>query len=252
MRFFDAHNHIQNYGTPAVADAAMRAAETAGVEGMLCNATGPGDWESVLALAGKYKGVTPCFGLHPWFLKEGAPGWLEKLEELLLRVPSCVGEIGLDGGKNAASPARQAAVFTAQLRLAKKLGRPASLHCVKAWGRMLETIKAEQPGPFMFHSYGGPLEMMPEFTGLGAYFSFSGAIMDGKREKLRRALLAAPADRLLFETESPEPDAPGWRAGPAGITEVVAAAAAALGRPEAELAQLSLENGKNFIQQIGG
>ncbi len=251
MVYFDAHTHLQNYASSGKLDGALEAAAAAGVETMLCNGTRVGDWEKVAELAAKRKGIVPCFGLHPWLLKVAAPGWLEALETILLRVPSCVGEIGLDGGKNA-SPARQAIAFTAQLRLAKKLGRPACVHCVKAWGPMLEIIKAERPGIFMLHSYGGSPEMMPEFTALGAYFSFSGAIMDSKREKLRAALKAVPADRVLFETESPEADAPGWRAGPAGIADVVCAASAVIGRTPEELAELSLANGKKFIKHIGG
>ncbi|HBB67830.1 MAG: hypothetical protein A2081_00925 [Elusimicrobia bacterium GWC2_61_19] len=252
MKFFDAHNHLQSYqARNKYSDAMRRAAET-GVELMLCNGTSPGDWEAVAALAAENRSIIPCFGLHPWFIKEGAPGWLEKLEGLLLRVPSCVGEIGLDGGQNATDLARQEGIFAAQLRLAKKLERPACVHCVKAWGGMLEIIKEEKPGPFMFHSYGGPAELMAEFASLGAYFSFSGAILDNKREKLRRALLAAPADRLLFETEAPEADAPGWRGGPAGIAAVITAAAGVLGKPAGELAELSLVNGKKFIEHIGG
>lgn len=245
--FFDAHDHLQAYSSKEASDEALRLAAQAGVETMLCSGTSPGDWEAVLALAAGNKGIVPFFGLHPWFLKEGAPGWLDALESFLLRVPSGVGEIGLDGGVNASDPARQEGVFTAQLRLAKKLGRPACLHCVKAWGRMLAVVKEEAPGPVMFHSYGGPPELVPAFAALGAYFSFSGAIMDGKREKLRRALLAVPAERLLFETEAPDADAPGWRAGPAGIVEVLSAAAAVLGRPAEELAALSWANGNRFI-----
>jgi TatD DNase family protein len=252
MKFFDAHNHLQDYETGDKRDDALKRAAEAGVETMLCNGTSPGDWEAVLGLAAENKGVIPCFGLHPWFIKEGAPGWLESLESFLLRAPSCVGEIGLDGGRNATDLARQEGIFAAQLKLAKKLGRPACVHCVKAWGGMLELIKREIPGPFMFHSYGGPAEMVAEFAALGAYFSFSGAILDKQRVKLRRALAAAPADRLLFETEAPDSDAPGWRGGPAGIAAVVAAAADALGKPAEELAALSLANGKKFIEQIGG
>lgn len=243
---FDAHNHLQDYDSKAVSDEALRLAAQAGVELMLCNGTSPGDWEAVLALAAGNKAVIPCFGLHPWFLKGAPPGWLETLESFLLRIPSCVGEIGLDGGKNASDPARQEGIFTAQLRLAKKLGRPACVHCVKAWGRLSGIIKEEAPGPFLLHSYGGPPEMMAGLASLGAYFSFSGAIMDEKREKLRRALLAAPAERLLFETEAPAADAPGWRAGPAGLVEVIAAAAKITGRTAEELSALSWENGKRF------
>jgi len=247
---FDAHDHLQDYGSKTASAEALRLAAEAGVKVMLCNGTSPGDWEKVRVLAAENKGVVPCFGLHPWFLKEGPPGWLEGLESFLVQVPSGVGEIGLDGGKNGSDPARQEGVFMAQLRLAKKLGRPASLHCVKAWGRMLALIKEERPGPFMFHSYGGPAEMVAEFASLGGYFSFSGAILDPKREKLRRALAAVPAERLLLETEAPDADAPGWRAGPAGMVEVIAAAASALGRPAEELAALSWANGNRFLGDL--
>lgn len=247
---FDAHNHLQEYQSGAKCSEALRLAAEAKVELMLCNGTSPGDWEKVLVLAAEHKGVIPCFGFHPWYLKEGPPGWLEALEGFLMRAPSCVGEIGLDGGKNATGMARQEGVFIVQLRLAKKLWRPACVHCVKAWGRMLEIIKEEKPGPVMFHSYGGPAEMVAEFASLGAYFSFSGAILDPKREKLRRALAAVPAERLLFETEAPDADAPGWRSGPAGIVEVISAAAAILGRPAEEIAALSWDNGNRFIGYI--
>ena len=250
MRFIDAHNHVQAFESGEKLDAAMKAAQAAGVAGMLTCGTSPADWNNVIAISLAYKNVTPFFGLHPWYIKEGAPGWLESLGSLLLRFPAGVGEIGLDGGRNAVSPLKQESAFVAQLRLAKKLGRPAAIHCVKSWGRMLELLKLETPPAFMFHSYGGPAEMVPELAALGAYFSFSGALLDPKRDKLRRALQAVPLERLLLETESPEADAPGWRGGPAGITEVAAAAAGVLGRTAEELAELSYKNGMEFLGEI--
>jgi TatD DNase family protein len=250
MRFLDAHNHVQAYETGEQLDAAIKAAEAAGVAGMISCGTSPADWNNLISVSMAYKTVTPFFGLHPWYIKEGAPGWLENLGSLLLRFPAGVGEIGLDGGQNAVGALKQESAFVSQLQLAKKLGRPASVHCVKSWGRMLELIKLVQPASFMFHSYGGPAEMVPELAALGAYFSFSGALLDPKRDKLRRALLAVPADRLLFETESPEADAPGWRGGPAAITEVVAGAAVILEKPVEELAELSYKNGMEFLSEI--
>lgn len=250
MRFFDAHNHVQDYGNETLLDAAMTAAAAAGVETMVCCGTSPLDWNQVIAVSLRYKSVIPFFGLHPWYIKEGAPGWLASLGSLLTRFPAGVGEIGLDGGLNAVGALKQETAFVEQLQLAKKLGRPAAVHCVKSWGRLLELVRLVKPCPFMLHSYGGPAEMVPELASLGAYFSFSGAIVDPKRDKLRRALLAVPLERLLLETESPEADAPGWRGGPAGITEVAAAAAAVLGRPAEELAGLSCNNGMEFVGEI--
>lgn len=242
MKYFDAHNHLQNFSSDAELDSAMKAASEAGVEGMICCGTMPDDWARVLEISCRYPGVTPGFGLHPWFQAED--GWLGKLEEFLRRVPgACAGEIGLDGTKDLPG---QEGDFISQLELARRYGRPAVLHCVGSWDRMLELVKKHPPSSFILHAYGGSPELVRDFSALGGYFSFGGELTDPKREKLRAALAAVPGERLLFETESPKPDAPGWRSGPAGIAEVVQAAAGALGKPPEELAELSLANAERF------
>ncbi len=243
MKFFDAHNHLQNFGGDTELEGALAEAARAGVAGMLCCGTSPEDWGRVLEIAGRYEGVTPCFGLHPWYAAED--GWKGRLEEFLRRAPAaCVGECGLDGLKGIPGHEED---FKAQLDLAVYFNRPAVLHCVKSWGAMLAALKAARVGRFMLHSYSGPAELVPEFASLGGYFSFGGEIMDPQRVKLRKSLAAAPADRLLFETESPEPGEPPWRRGPAGVAEVAAAAAELLCRPLEELAALSLENAERFM-----
>jgi TatD DNase family protein len=241
IRLFDAHNHFQRHSDRAGTDGALEQVLAAGVKGMLCNGTSPDDWGSVLALAEGHKGIVPCFGLHPWFVGKARAGWLELVEDFLTRASSCVGEIGLDRAVDA-EPAEQEEAFRAQLRLAKKLKRPVSIHCVKAWGRLLEIIKEEQPPVFMIHSYGGPPEMVNELARLGAYFSFSGDMLNPRREKMRRSLLTAPPKRLLFETESPE--------GPFGrrsLAEVIRAAAGALEQSPESLGELSWRNAKMFL-----
>ncbi len=90
-------------------------------------------------------------------------------------------------------------------------------------------------------------EILEEFAALGAYFSFGGAITDPKRGKLRGALVAAPTERLLFETE---PDAPGGRAGFLSLPGIVSAAAAQLGRSAEDMAEISRANGIRFLGKI--
>ena len=230
-------------------DEALRQASGAGVKVMLCNGTNPDDWGRVLALAAGHKGIVPCLGLHPWFADKARAGWIEILEDMLMGVPSCVGEIGLDKTV-AVDFNRQEEIFRVQLQLAKKLKRPVSIHCVKAWGRLLDILKEEQPPVFMLHAYGGPPEMVGNLARLGAYFSFTGDMMNPRREKMRRALLTAPPKRLLFETESPEPDARGRRSGPGGVAEVIRAAAGALGQSPESLGELSWRNAKIFIGKL--
>ncbi|HAF95667.1 MAG: hypothetical protein A2X34_06040 [Elusimicrobia bacterium GWC2_51_8] len=282
-KYFDAHNHIQNYSGPCEAGAGR-----AGL--ILLNGTAPDDWQKVLDLAAADERIWPCFGLHPWFINKAGPRWLEELELFLKRAPSCVGEIGLDGAKNTGAK-RQEEVFTSQLKLAARLRRPVCLHCVKAWGKMLKIIKEELPGTFMLHSYGGPAEMIKEFSALGAYFSFGSAIMDPKRGKLREALLTVPPDRLLFETEPSYFAKASKGRGPAkllsseanpssfakasegrspakllsseadpssfakaseghGLPVLISAAADVMGRPAQELAELSWVNGIKFLGDI--
>jgi TatD DNase family protein len=245
MRLFDAHNHVQNYAAEAELDAAMRAAAGAGVAGMICCGTGPDDWARVMELSVRYPVLTPAFGLHPWFTAE--EGWAEKLQEFVRRVPCCVGEIGLDGIKDVPGQEER---FAEQLALAARFGRPAVIHCVKSWDRLGALLKKNAPPAFMLHAYGGSPDMVPQFAGLGGYFSFGWEIKNPKREKLRAALAAVPADRLLLETESPEGNAPGWRSGPAGVADVAAAAAGILGRPAEDVAELALANAGTFLKNI--
>ncbi len=242
MKCFDAHDHLQNYASSEEEAAAVAAARAAGVEGMLCCGTSPDDWGRVLEIAERYEDVVPAFGLHPWFTAED--GWLGRLGEFLRRVPrACVGEIGLDAVRETVG---QEENFRAQLELAARLGRSSVIHCVGKWGQLSELLGRAGLPSFMLHAYGGPAEMVKAFAALGGYFSFNGEILTPGRERLRAALAAVPPERLLLETESPEPDAPGWRSGPAGVAEVAAAAAAVLGRPTEELAALTLVNARRF------
>ena len=242
MKYFDAHDHLQDFASDDELAEALELAAGAGAERMLCCGTCPEDWGRVLEIAGRFAGVTPFFGLHP--LKRAEEGWRKKLEDFLKRVPSGVGEIGLDGPRGLPGHEER---FAEQLELAGYFGRPAALHCVRSWGRLLEVLRALRPGPFLLHSYGGSAELVPELAALGGYFSFGGELMDPRRERLRAALAAVPAERLLFETESPEPGGPPWRLGPAGVAEVAAFAAGLLGRPAGELAALTLVNGERFV-----
>ncbi|KAL5122788.1 Syntaxin-related protein KNOLLE [Glycine soja] len=69
-------------------------------------------------------------------------------------------------------------VLRLQLELAKELNKPASVHFVSAFGVLLELMKSLGPFPpgVILHSCLGSAEMVPEFSKLSAYFSFSGTI----------------------------------------------------------------------------
>ena len=170
------------------------------------------DWPAVLALARAHPQVLPSFGYHPWYVGERTPEWLANLARCLEAVPSAVGEIGLDRWKPGLSYDAQEEVFVAQLRLAAERELPVSIHCLQAWGRLFDLLRAG-PRPargFLLHSYGGPAEMVAPLARLGAHFSFPGYFMHERKARQRDTFKAVPLDRLLIETDAPDqllPDA---------------------------------------------
>ena len=150
--------------------------------------------------------IIPSFGYHPWYIHERTGDWLKNLTTFLDKIPSAVGEIGLDRWKPGLPYEGQDEVFITQLRLAAERNLPVSIHCLQAWGRMLEILKTE-PRPacgILLHSYGGPKEMLKPFADLGAYFSLPGYYAHERKQRQRETFKHVPPDRLLIETDAPD------------------------------------------------
>ncbi len=230
---FDAHNHFQEFPDPAAA---------AGLGPAVCCSTGPADWDAVRKLSEQSPSIVPFFGLHPWLIAEAGGDWLAPLGQLLRDTRSGVGECGLDALKPP-SLAEQAEVLKRQLELAVLLDRPVAVHCVRAWGPLLEILRASRPLRFLVHSYSGSADVTRELAALGGYFSFGPAILDERRVKARAALSEVPRDRLLFESEAPQAEG----APAAVLARVHAAAGRLLGLPAGSAAELSARNGAAFL-----
>jgi len=157
--------------------------------------------------------VIPSFGYHPWHVKERSPDWQAVLLRHLNAVPSGIGEIGLDRWIKDYDLAAQEEVFVWQLRLAAERNLPASIHCLQAWGRLLELLRAG-PCPrcgFLLHSFGGPCEMIGPLAELGAYFSVPGYFAHERKARQREVFRQVPPARLLIETDAPYQSLPAER-----------------------------------------
>lgn len=291
MHFYDAHNHLQDERLAPPLDAILAMLDSVGIVRMVVNGSCEADWPAVLELAKRDARVLPSFGCHPWYVHERTAHWQRSLVRFLDAVPSAIGEIGLDKWiqenpwrvgcvtpsapgdlkseignlKSPASLAEQEEVFVWQLRLAAERNLPVSIHCLQAWGAMLDILTRE-PRPrcgFVLHSYGGPREMVAPLAKLGAYFSLPGYFAHERKQRQREAFLAVPPDRLLIETDAPDqllPDArnrhPLTDAAtgrplnhPANIVAVHEFAAELLGEPVEKLAARVEEN---FVRVFGG
>lgn len=209
IKLFDAHCHLQDPKVLNKAPKLIKAALENGILHFAVNAVSEKDWHLVKEMSDNYPSVIPSFGLHPWYITDRSSNWLTSLRELCHANPSAaVGEIGLDKGSHGKTIdfADQVETFRLQLQLAKELKRPASVHCVRAYGDLLEIMKSIGPFPegVILHSYLGSAEMVPEFAKLGAYFSFSGFLMALKETKAKKIVKVVPSDRILLETDAPD------------------------------------------------
>ena len=261
--YYDAHNHLQ---APCFDGLHNKILESCvGLGRMVVNGCLELDWPKVTALADAHPQVLPSFGCHPWFIHLRTVEWQKNLEGFLDQYPSAVGEIGIDRWKTDISYDDQEEVFLAQLAMATERNLPVSIHCLKAWGRLLELLQSN-PVPqrgFLLHSYGGSAEMMPGFSKLGAYYSFSGYFLRGAKGRHREAFKEVPTDRLLIETDAPDMQLPDElnkhpladKEGkpmnhPANIGVVYRELAKFLGEPEEQLAKGVEENFQRYFEGL--
>lgn len=207
MRFFDAHNHFQDDRLEACRDDIAAQLPALGLVRAVVAGSGEEDWASVAALARLHSWVQPSFGVHPWYVREQSPAWRETLRGYLCEFPHAgVGEIGLDRWIENPDVALQERLFREQLELAATQNRPASIHCLRAFGLMDEVLRhCQLPARgFLLHSYGGPAEMIPGFVRLGAYFSVSPYFLHERKARQWESFRLIPLDRLLIETDAPD------------------------------------------------
>ena len=217
---YDAHQHFHFDALAPHRAKIVNDLHAIGLRRAVVNATNEAEWPVVAALAREHDWVVPSHGIHPWDSGDRNASWLERLRAALVADPSAgVGEIGLDrwiidgvrpgdpriAGIRVAPLAEQIEVFAAQLGLAAELNRAASIHCVQAFGAVLETLQKSPRSPrgFLLHGYGGPAEMVRPFADLGAYFSFNIELEGARHHERRENFRHIPLDRLLVETDAP-------------------------------------------------
>ncbi len=163
--------------------------------------------ELALKQAEKYPDVYCAIGIHP----HDATTYNDAAERFLAEAsssPRCVaiGEIGLDYYYDLSPRDKQKEVFVRQLDLAHSLKKPVVIHLRDAYGDMLPLLKDNKDKleyGILLHCYSGSLELLKEFTKLGAYFAYGGAITFKNATEKPAVVRATPLDRLLLETDCP-------------------------------------------------
>ncbi len=263
MKLFDCHNHIQDERIFPQLEKVMERAHLAGVERMAVKGCCEADWPKVIEIMNRYPQTYMAFGLHPWFIGGRSSQCFQVLEELLTTYPQAtIGEIGIDHALENRNDADQEAVFMIQLEMARKFDRPVTIHCRRAWARLIELLDqfGTLPRGMLIHCFGGSAEMAAALVERGAYISFSGSITRPSAQQAGAALGAVPSDRLLIETDAPDilphnmiADPSGFVAGgrllnePANLRHVLTKAAELRGISENHLAEITFHNAERFF-----
>ncbi|HRY50475.1 MAG TPA: TatD family hydrolase [Candidatus Paceibacterota bacterium] len=261
----DSHLHLQEAVFEGDMDSVLEQIRQVGIRFLVCNGSSEADWPRVAALARQHREIIPCFGLHPWYVGRRSMQWDRALEDRLTASPAGVGEIGLDRWIEPRDERAQEEVFRRQMALARQLNRPAMIHCLQAWGWLMEVLRSEQPpdAGFLIHAYGGSVELIKPLADLGAYFSFAGSVLREKKTRQREALKRIPRDRLLLETDAPDLMPPASscsfvlrdergreRNHPANLADILLGVAGHLGVAPARLAELLWENSRRFLADL--
>jgi TatD DNase family protein len=117
-----------------------------------------------------------------------------------------VGETGLDHYwvEDEAGRAAQEDSFRRHIDLAKRLGKVLQIHDRDAHDDVLRVLREEGAPEFtVFHCFSGDARMASFCADQGWYLSFAGTVTFKNATSMREALLAAPPDRILVETDAP-------------------------------------------------
>lgn len=175
----------------------------AGVGHIIVIGESPASAELALRLAEGDRRLSATAGIHP----HDAAGWNGDLSAHLVRLlahPRIVaaGEMGLDYHYDHSPRPQQQLVFETQLALAGAAGKAAIIHAREADDDVAAILRDHSRTPIILHSFSSGPALQSAGLALDAYFSFSGMITF-KNWRMNQAVLSAPLDRILIETDAP-------------------------------------------------
>lgn len=204
--YIDTHSHIYDEAFDTDRELVFQRALEVGVEMVLLPNT---DESTIKPMMDFYEShqdnCRVMMGPHPEGVKEDYKRHLSVIEKEMER--QCwvgVGEIGLDVYWDKTFEKQQVEVLTEQLRWAKQLKLPVSLHTREAFDLMFKVLEHEQDGSLkgVFHCFNGTKEQADIAMSLGFHLGLGGVITY-KNCDVKSFLNEIPLDKILLETDDP-------------------------------------------------
>ena len=170
-----------------------------------------------------------------------------------------LGETGLDCHWDFAPLELQVEWLRRHLRLAKRTGLPAIVHCRDAAADLLPILQEEAAArlpALLMHAFSGDETLAVKCLELGMFLSFAGnaTYANKKFQSLRAAAVVVPADRILIETDcpylTPEPFRGRQRNEPALAAHTAACLAGLRGVSVAQFAAETTANARRIFGRL--
>jgi TatD DNase family protein len=203
----DSHCHLDFPDFAEELDAVVERARVAGVERLVTISTRVQRGARLVEIAERFPNVYFTIGTHPHQAAEEP-----ELDAAAMRSfaahPKCVGigEAGLDYHYDYAPRELAAAVFRAQIAMARELELPLVIHARDADDDVAAILREEMAaGSFqaVLHCFTSSRALAETGLELGLYVSFSGVLTFKNSGELRAIARDVPLDRVLVETDAP-------------------------------------------------
>ena len=201
---FDSHAHYDAEQFDEDRDEVLTALPREGVCAVIQCATDPNSITNSLKMAEQFPYIRVAVGIHPEFVSEATPAWLDAVREAAAHPAVCaIGEIGLDYYWEDNAPREvQLDWCRKQIELAAELNLPIIFHDREAHEDTLNLMREYRPRGVV-HCFSGSAEMARQITDLGLYIGLGGAATFKNARKPVEVAESLPLDRLLLETDAP-------------------------------------------------
>lgn len=203
---FDTHTHINVDQFEGEEAEVISRARDNGVTKMAIVGFDTPTIKKAVELAHTYEGLYTIIGWHP----TEAGSYSDEVEEKLISQLSdetvvAMGEMGLDYYWDTAPKPVQHDAFRRQIRVAKELNLPVSIHNRDATEDTFRILKEEHAGDTggIMHSFGLDTYWMEKFLDIGMHISLSGVVTFKNAKEVKEVAKNVPFDKLLIETDAP-------------------------------------------------
>ncbi len=206
---FDSHCHLDMIEQPV--PEVLAQARSAGITRVVTVGCDLPSSRWAARTAAEHRDVFAAVAIHPNETARAASSAAQR-DEVLAEIGSlaalpqvrAVGETGLDYYRDSAPPRVQRDWFLAHIEIAKRAGKALMIHDRDAHEDVLRLLaEAGAPEHVIFHCFSGDAAMASRCAAAGYVLSFAGTVTFANAQQLRAAAVAAPADRILVETDAP-------------------------------------------------